>query len=85
MLKMTHLMSAILLLTSLSAAAYGDEYWVCKESCTAQKAECMEFAQAATSDVKAVLAKSCEVEADACNADCDEMRSIAGIIRKIQE
>ena len=74
-----------LMALSLGVTAHADEYPACKERCVTDNAECLKLIQPAEPDAKEKLEKSCQIEADACNADCEEIRSIAGIIRKIME
>lgn len=85
MSKKMYLLVLPLMALSLGVTAHADEYPACKERCVTDNAECLKLIQPVEADAKEKLEKSCQIEADACNADCEEIRSIAGIIRKIME
>ncbi|WP_162604723.1 hypothetical protein [Geomonas edaphica] len=75
---------SMIVLTS-AVAAYADDSPSCKDRCTTDYTDCLKAIESASSDAKAILEKSCKVEDDACSADCDEKRSLAGIFRNLAE
>ena len=66
-------------------SARADEYTACKARCAAEHAACLAEAPAAESRAKTAIEKTCAMELDACRADCEEQRSLPGLVRKLME
>ncbi len=76
-LSLTILVSAV--------AAHADDSPSCRERCSTDYTDCLKSIESAAADARIILEKSCQVESDACSADCDEKRSLAGIFRNLTE
>ncbi len=74
-------------LTVLASAvtAFADDSPSCRDRCTTDYTDCLKSIESASPDARLILEKSCQVEDEACSADCDEKRSLAGLLRKLSE
>lgn len=74
-------------LTVLASAVtvYADDAPSCRERCASDYADCLKTIESASPDARVILEKSCQVEDEACSTDCDEKRSLSGILRKLSE
>ncbi|WP_136526252.1 hypothetical protein [Geomonas ferrireducens] len=68
-----------------AVTAYAEDSPSCRDKCTTDYTDCLKSIESASPDARVILEKSCQVEDDACSADCDEKRSLAGILRKLSE
>jgi len=69
----------------LGARTPDEELEVCKAKCATEFAACRAEVPTEASKAKDAEETRCGMELDACNSDCDEARTLAGMIRKMME
>ena len=78
-------LSLIQIVLHFGQVAYADEYSNCRKRCVIEDAACRAEIPETESKAKTALEKTCDMEVEACIADCDEPRSINGIVKKLME
>ena len=69
----------------LGARTPDEELQFCKEKCATEFAACKAEIPTEASKAKDVEESRCGMELDACNSDCDQARTLAGMIKKMME
>ena len=69
----------------LGANTPDEEYAACRAKCAAEDAACRAEVPAAESKAKTAIETTCEMEVNACREECDERRSLPGLVRKLME
>ena len=77
--------SLVQIILSLGEYAYADEYSNCRKRCIIEDVACRTEIPETESKAQKAIETTCEMELDACNADCDELRSITGIVKMLME